>query len=79
MPSHIHLIFAAENNNPGDLLRDYKTHTSKELQSAIKVNAGESRREWLVWMFERAGQKNSNVKNGQFWQQNNKPIELWSG
>jgi putative transposase len=29
-------------------------------------------------MFERAGQKNSNVKNGQFWQQNNKPIELWS-
>jgi putative transposase len=74
----MHLIFAAENNNPSDLLRDYKTHTSKELQSAIKNHSGESRREWLVWMFERAGQKNSNVKNGQFWQQNNKPIELWS-
>ena len=27
---------------------------------------------------ERAGKKNSNVKNKQFWQQNNKPIELWS-
>jgi hypothetical protein len=42
----------------------------------------------LVWIacpdgevfsgFERAAQKNCNVKNGQFWQQNNKPIELWS-
>lgn len=29
-------------------------------------------------MMERAGKKNSNVKHRQFWQQNNKPIELWS-
>lgn len=78
MPSHIHLIFAAENNNPGDLLRDFKTYTSKKLQLAIKDNLGESRKDWLVWMFERAGLKNSNVKVGQFWQQDNKPIELWS-
>lgn len=27
---------------------------------------------------ERAGKKNSNIKNRQFWQQHNKPIELWS-
>jgi putative transposase len=29
-------------------------------------------------MMERAGMKNSNVKHRQFWQQHNKPIELWS-
>ena len=29
-------------------------------------------------MMERAGRKNSNIKKRQFWQQNNKPIELWS-
>ncbi|MBI9065923.1 MAG: hypothetical protein JEZ09_01445 [Salinivirgaceae bacterium] len=29
-------------------------------------------------MMERAGRKNSNVKKRQFWQQHNKPIELWS-
>ena len=29
-------------------------------------------------MFERAGKKNSNVKFRQFWQQNIKPIEIWS-
>ncbi len=27
---------------------------------------------------DRAGLKNSNVKHRQFWQQHNKPIELWS-
>lgn len=32
----------------------------------------------MLWLMERAGLKNSNVKKRQFWQQNNKPIELWS-
>ena len=30
----------------------------------------------MLWMFERAGKKNSNNKNYQFWQQHNQPIEL---
>ncbi|VEH20268.1 Uncharacterised protein [Chryseobacterium nakagawai] len=29
-------------------------------------------------MFEKAGKRNSNVKKYQFWQQHNKPIEIWS-
>jgi putative transposase len=29
-------------------------------------------------MLKRAGEKSSNVSNYQFWQHNNKPIELWS-
>ena len=29
-------------------------------------------------MFKRAGSKSSNVKEYQFWQHHNKPIELWS-
>ncbi len=31
MTSHIHLIFAAKESNPGELLRDFKTYTSKQL------------------------------------------------
>lgn len=38
----------------------------------------ESRKEWLLWMFERAGSKRSNVRNNQFWQHDNRPIALWS-
>ncbi|WP_443938748.1 REP-associated tyrosine transposase [Pedobacter sp. MW01-1-1] len=78
MPSHVHLIFIAKNNNPGDILRDFKVHASKKMQKEIAENMQESRREWMLWMFKRAGEKNSNVRNGQFWQQHNKPIELWS-
>ncbi len=38
-----------------------------------------SRKEWLLWMFERAGKKNSRNKGFQLWQQHNHPIELDSG
>lgn len=78
MPSHIHLIFRAKDNNPGELLKSFKVFTSKSLRKMIEENAHESRREWILWMMKRAGSKNSNVKDMQFWQQNNKPIELWS-
>ena len=78
MPSHIHLIFSAKNYNPDILLGRIKEHTSKEIVKAIKENSQESRKEWMLWMFERAGLKSSNVKGYQFWQHNNKPIELWS-
>jgi len=78
MPSHVHLIFRAKENNPGDLMKNLKTFTSKKLQRLISENPQESRKEWMLWMMERAGKKNSNVKNRQFWQQHNKPIELWS-
>ncbi|MEQ6118058.1 transposase, partial [Reichenbachiella sp. MALMAid0571] len=36
----------------------------------------ESRKEWLLWMMKRAGNKASNNKGFQFWQQHNHPIEL---
>jgi putative transposase len=30
----------------------------------------------MLWMMRRAGKKNSNNRDFQFWQQNNEPIEL---
>lgn len=44
----------------------------------LEENLQESRREWLLELMERAGAKNSNIRKRQFWQQHNKPIELWS-
>lgn len=78
MPSHIHLIFRSAQGDPSGLMRDFKGYTSRKLLKAIEENPQESRKEWLLWMFERAGLKNSNVKQKQFWQQHNQPIEIWS-
>lgn len=78
MPSHIHLIYSARDNNPEIVLGRFKEHTAKALIKAINENIQESRKEWMLWMFKNAAAKSSNVKHSQFWQHNNKPIELWS-
>ena len=78
MPSHLHLIFRAKDNNPDVLLGRFKEFTSKQLVAQIKESNEESRKEWMIWMFERAASKSSNVKGTQLWQHHNKPIEIWS-
>jgi putative transposase len=78
MPSQVHLIFRSALGVPSGLMRDLKGFTSRKIIKAIADNPQESRREWMLWMFEIAGKKNSNVKEKQFLQQNNQPIEIWS-
>jgi putative transposase len=78
MSSHIHLIFSSSLGAPLGLIRDFKGFTSRKMLKILEENPQESKREWILWIFERAGKKNSNVLYGQFWQQNNKPIEIWS-
>jgi REP element-mobilizing transposase RayT len=78
MPSHVHLVFRSTIQKPEDLIRDFKSLTSKQMIALIKDNNQESRREWLLNSFKKAGLVNSNNTSNQFWQQHNKPIELWS-
>ena len=78
MPSHIHLIFRSGQEDPSGLIRDFKKYTAKKVIRTIIENPQESRKEWLLWMFEKAGQKNVTVQHRQFWQQHNKPIALWT-
>jgi putative transposase len=68
MPCHVHLIFRSSSSDPSGLIRDFKGFTSIKLLKIIEENPQESRREWMLWMFERAGKKNSNVKHRKFWQ-----------
>lgn len=78
MPSHVHLVFRSTIQKPEELLHDFKSFTSKQMIKLIDENIQESRREWLLDSFKKAGDKNSNNKIYQFWQQHNKPIELWT-
>jgi len=78
MTNHVHLIIGTEGNKMEDILRDFKSFTSRELKEAIKNNLQESRKEWMIWMMERAGKLNNQNGNWQLWQQHNKPIELFT-
>ncbi len=77
MSNHIHLIASAqEEKNLSDILRDLKKYTSKQLLKEIAENPQESRKSWMMWIFKAAGNSNSNNTVYQFWQQDNRPIQL---
>jgi putative transposase len=78
MPSHVHLVFKSNIDKPETLIGGFKSVTSRSLIKLIEANMQESRREWLLNSFKKAGAANSNNTNYQFWQQHNQPIELWS-
>jgi len=76
MTSHIHMIIGSESQNLKDIVRDMKSYTSGRLRKSIAENPIESRREWKLWMMERASEKNGNNKGWQFWLQHNQLIGL---
>jgi putative transposase len=78
MPSHVHMIAKVEDGNLSDVLRDFKSFTSKQLIKMVEENNKESRKEWLLYMFEFFGKKNKHNTKYQFWQQNNHAFDLFS-
>lgn len=78
MSNHVHMIIGTSGSKMEDIVRDLKRHTSKKILKAIQENPMESRREWMLQLFEQAGKRNSNNKYYQFWQQHNHPIELFA-
>ncbi len=79
MTNHVHLVFRCVNDfKPQLVLGDFKRFTSKAIVQAIIDNPKESRKDWLLEKFLKAGSASSNVNNYQFWRHDNRPIELWS-
>lgn len=73
----MHLIVSAhESAKIAFIVRDLKKHTANTLLKAIIKNDRESKREWMLWMFERIGMKNASNDKYQFWQNGYHPVEL---
>ncbi|MDF2456250.1 MAG: transposase [Cytophagaceae bacterium] len=81
MTSRIHLIIGTNGiNKLENIIRDFKRHTSGCFHKLLTAedNNYKSRKEWLLWMMERAGMKKTNTNGFQFWQHDSHPMELWS-
>jgi REP element-mobilizing transposase RayT len=78
MSNHVHLLASAKENNLSDKLRDFKKFTSKRLITAIQAADQESRKDWLLKMFQDKCETNSRNKTYQFWRQDNQPKECYS-
>src|SRR5688500_19406109 len=77
MSSHIHMIIARHGKQElQHVIRDIKKSTSSKIIEAVNNNPQESRKQLLIWLFEKAGTYNSHNEQYQFWQQHSNPIEL---
>lgn len=78
MSNHVHFIASSSINDLSGTLRDFKKFTSRAVVKAIESNDGESRRDWMLDLFRKAGRNNSRNQEYQFWRQDNHPVELYS-
>ncbi len=77
MSNHVHLIISRNGTATlPEIMRDLKKYSSYRIIQEIKDNIQESRRKWLLHLFAKVGEANSNNTNYQFWQQDNHPILL---
>ena len=78
MTNHVHLIASSGTGTLSDTLRDLKKFTSVEIVKAIQNNSKESRKEWMLEIFQKAGKENARNTSNQFWRQDNQPKECYS-
>ncbi len=77
MPNHFHLICSSiKGNDLGMIIKNIKSFTAIKIIDAIINNPQESRKEWLLTLFEQYGAKNKNSYKYQFWQYENHPVLL---
>ncbi len=80
MSNHLHLFISVPKHeiSISDILRDFKKFTSKKIIETINNNPKESRKEWMLQIFRKAGELNARNTKYQFWRQENHPIEIFS-
>ena len=77
MPSHVHLIVQHLEGKLPALIRDMKSFMAKEILTAVQ-EPGESRREWLLYLFKHFASNKKQNKQFMVWQKTSHPIELHS-
>ena len=77
MTNHVHFIISAkEGYELSNILRDFKKFTSVRIVEAIEKNDIESRKDWMLQIFSKAGKENYKNTSYQFWRQDNHPKAL---
>ena len=77
MSNHVYLIARSDTENLSQTIGDIKKFTSKKILNSIKEEP-ESRREWMLFMFERAAKKHKRNTKYQLWTHESHAIHLYS-
>jgi hypothetical protein len=70
------MIISSKGEPLPDIMRDFKKHTTKQIIKEVPL-INESRSEWLLRAFEKAGKDLKRISKNKVWQDGNqpKPIE----
>lgn len=78
MPSHLHMICRVDGKGLlSDVIRDFKTFTSKKIIEQIQEES-ESRREWMLNYFAKACAHLKRAQKYKVWQDGNQAKEIFS-
>jgi REP element-mobilizing transposase RayT len=75
MTNHFHMMCSFDQGrNPGTVIKNIKSFTAIRIIDKIINNDRESRKNWMLDVFESKGMKNKSNYRFQFWQTENHPI-----
>ena len=75
MPSHIHLIVSSEKEDLSGIIRDFKKFSNRKIINLLS-EINESRKEWLLNAFAKAGSKLKRIRSFKIWQDGSHPVLL---
>ena len=78
MSNHIHMICRGQDKDLKELLGRFKSYSAKQIIKAIENNAQESRKEWLLYLFNYFAKANNQYSKNHFWQYTTHPVLLYS-
>ena len=77
MSNHCHMLANAANGNLSNVIRDMKKHTCNRIIESV-INEPESRREWMLDLFQKAASEHKRNEHYQFWTHENNAQEIYS-
>lgn len=75
MSSHLHIIISSKEKKPEDIMRDFKTFTSKAIAKQLE-NGNDSRKDWILQLFKEEANRIKRVNGYKVWQDGNHPVQL---
>ena len=77
MSNHIHLLIRSDIGKLSDTIKEFKSFTAKKILKAI-VDEPESRRDWMLNLFEFSAKQQKRNEKYQVWTHENHPELIYS-
>jgi REP element-mobilizing transposase RayT len=77
MSNHLHIILQSELNKLSDTVKEFKSFTAKKILNIMK-SENESRRDWMLNVFEFSAKKHKRNEHYQIWSHDNHPELIFS-